>query len=149
MTLFDLAQRLCNEIPERAGPAAHPFILWCQEATTLSATSDEIPWCSAFVNRLAWLLRLPRSKSAAARSWLEVGVALELVEARAAWDIVIFRRGTSSSEVVTLPPTCPKTTIVAEPARTYRGSRALSFSPRLNLVHGFSDALGALLHSRS
>ena len=95
MTLFDLAQRLVGEIHERPGQADHPFILWCLESTPLAGTlHDEIPWCSSWLNRLAWFFRLPRSKSAAARSWLEVGIPVPLTHAFAAWDIVVFSRGT-------------------------------------------------------
>jgi uncharacterized protein (TIGR02594 family) len=93
MTLFDLAQRLVGEVAERPGAEHHPFIVWCHGATTLGESSDEVPWCSSFLNRLAWWLRLPRSKSAAARSWLDVGEAIALEEARAGYDIVVFGRG--------------------------------------------------------
>jgi len=93
MTLFDLAQRLVGEIAERPGKADHPFIVWCHEATSMGAAADEVPWCSSFLNRLAWLLRLPRSRSAAARSWLDVGMAIELDDARPGNDVVVFKRG--------------------------------------------------------
>jgi len=35
--------------------------------------SDETAWCSAFINWLAWDLRLSRSGELDARSWLNVG----------------------------------------------------------------------------
>lgn len=57
--------------------------------------ADEVPWCSAFVNYIAWLLRLPRSKSLLARSWLKVGTPIQLHEAERGWDIVILSRGDS------------------------------------------------------
>jgi uncharacterized protein (TIGR02594 family) len=50
-----------------------------------------VPWCSSFVNAVAWMLRLPRSKSARARSWLNVGYIPE--EPRPGWDIVVMKRG--------------------------------------------------------
>ena len=62
MTLLDLAMRFVGEIQKRPGGADHPFIVWCHESTTMGASPDEVPWCSSFVNRLAWMLRLPRSK---------------------------------------------------------------------------------------
>lgn len=93
MTLLDYALRLVGEVKERPGADHDPFILWCHEATTLRATTDEVAWCSSFVNRCAWHLRLPRSRSAAARSWLDVGVSVELLDARPGWDIVVFKRG--------------------------------------------------------
>src|SRR6266487_3626794 len=55
--------------------------------------SDEVPWCSAFVNFIAWNLRLPRSKSLAARSWLGVGQGIRLEEAVADSDVVVLARG--------------------------------------------------------
>jgi uncharacterized protein (TIGR02594 family) len=54
---------------------------------------DEVPWCSAFVNYIAWLLRLPRSKSLAARSWVNVGTPVPLDSARQGYDVVILSRG--------------------------------------------------------
>ena len=54
---------------------------------------DETPWCSAFVNFVAWILRLPRSKSLLARSWLRIGIPVKLHDARAENDIVILQRG--------------------------------------------------------
>ncbi len=55
---------------------------------------DDVPWCSAFANFIAWLLRLPRSKSLAARSWLAVGTPVPIDKAEAGFDIVILQRGT-------------------------------------------------------
>ncbi len=92
MTAFELAQRFIGELPERPGSLNDPFIVWCLESTGLSG-GDEIPWCSAFVNRIAWLLRLPRSKSALARSWLAVGAAIHLQDALVGYDVVILKRG--------------------------------------------------------
>ena len=93
MTLYQLAERFVGEIVERPGASDHPFIVWCHESCGREDAPDEIPWCSAFLNRLAWLLRLPRSKSAAARSWLTVGVPIALAEARVGSDVVILQRG--------------------------------------------------------
>ena len=57
---------------------------------------DEVPWCSSFVNAICWLLRLPRSKSAAARSWLGIGVAVNVFHARPG-DIIVLARGAPPS----------------------------------------------------
>jgi uncharacterized protein (TIGR02594 family) len=94
MTPFALAQRYVG-IKEMAGNKDHPLILWWLSLCGLGdGTHDETPWCSAFVNGMAWELRLPRSKSAAARSWLGVGLPVRyLTEARPGHDIVIFWRG--------------------------------------------------------
>jgi len=94
MTPFDLAQRFVGEVIEIPGPEHAPFIQWCLEACGYGPEApDETPWCSAFVNRIAWLLRLPRSKSAAARSWLTVGYSVPLEQATTGWDIVVLTRG--------------------------------------------------------
>lgn len=55
--------------------------------------NDEVPWCSAFVNYCCWLLRLPRSKSLMARSWLAVGQPIALDDAQPGFDIAILSRG--------------------------------------------------------
>ena len=95
MTLLDLGMRLVGEIHEIPGAEDSGFIRWCHGATTLGETHDEIPWCSSFINRLAWLLRLPRSKSAMARSWLGVGISIPTEEAMPGWDIVVLSRGSN------------------------------------------------------
>jgi len=48
---------------------------------------------AGFINYVAWLLRLPRSKSLLARSWLTIGEVIELEDAEAGFDVVIFKRG--------------------------------------------------------
>jgi uncharacterized protein (TIGR02594 family) len=91
--LFDLAQRFVGEVAELPGGKHSPFIQWCHECVGLgSDRPDETPWCSSFVNRMAWLLRLPRSKSAAARSWLVTGRPVFLSSAQVG-DVVILTRG--------------------------------------------------------
>ncbi len=96
LTLWQLAERLVGEVKERPGAVHDPFVQWCHESCGLGPESpDETPWCSSFVNRLAWLLRMPRSKSAAARSWLGVGMPVEPSAAIAcANDVVVLQRGT-------------------------------------------------------
>ena len=96
MTLYALAQRFVGEVRELPGASHSPFIQWCFESCGYGPeTPDEVAWCSAFLNRLAWLQRLPRSKSAAARSWLTVGVPIARVDARVG-DVVILSRGSGS-----------------------------------------------------
>lgn len=92
--LYAQAQRFVGEVREIPGANHHsPFIQWCFECCGYGPeTPDEVPWCSAFVNRIAWMLRKPRSKSAAARSWLTVGVPVPLHEAELG-DVVILKRG--------------------------------------------------------
>lgn len=54
---------------------------------------DEVPWCAAFVNYIAWLMRLPRSKSLRARTWLEVGTPVCQRDALIGFTVVILQRG--------------------------------------------------------
>jgi uncharacterized protein (TIGR02594 family) len=106
MTLFECAQRFVGEVQERPGGLDSPFIQWCHESCGLSPdTPDEIPWCSSFLNRLCWQLRLPRSKSARARSWLLVGRVVPLHDDAQIGDVVILRRGgsTAGPEVINAP----------------------------------------------
>jgi len=92
MTPFELAQRYTG-IKERTN-GEHPLIQWWLSLCKYGLdVADEVPWCSAFVNGIAWEFRLPRSYSAAARSWLEVGLPIQLSEARPNNDIVILSRG--------------------------------------------------------
>lgn len=91
--LFRTAQRYVG-VREMPGYADHPFIQWClMSCDTPPSTHDEVPWCSAFINRLAWELRLPRSKSASARSWLAVGSGVRLEDAVVGYDVVVLTRG--------------------------------------------------------
>ena len=106
MTAFDLAQRFVGEIRELPGTAQHPFIQFGHMLCGLGADqADETPWCSSWLNAIAWLLRLPRSKSAAARSWLQVGTAVALEEARPGYDVVVLKRagGTAGPDVLSAP----------------------------------------------
>jgi len=81
-------------ISELSGKKNHPLISWWISLCGFDLdAADEIPWCSAFVNGMAWDLRLARSSSLAARSWLEVGRIIGLNEASPGWDIVVLKRG--------------------------------------------------------
>ena len=98
ITPYDIALRFVGmkEIP---GVGANPAVLAMLRLDDTWPEGDETPWCSAFVNYVAWLLRLPRSKSLAARSWLSVGdviPATGLSSSYAAvrgFDVVILERG--------------------------------------------------------
>lgn len=64
-------------VKERAGEANSPRILEYHATTRLCAENDEVPWCSAF---MCWVfdgLNIDSTHSAAARSWLSWGRALE------------------------------------------------------------------------
>jgi len=97
MTAFELAQRFVGEIKELPGRDDHPFVQWCHMLCGLGANQpDETPWCSSFVNAIAWQLRLPRSKSAAARSWMTIGETVAGINfASVGYDVVVLKRGTN------------------------------------------------------
>ena len=90
LTAFDLAQRFTG-IREVAGPVSNAHILAMLRLDNTWVEGDEIPWCSALVNYICWLLRLPRSKSLAARSWLGVGIPIALEQARPGYDVVVLK----------------------------------------------------------
>lgn len=105
ISAFDLAQRFVG-IKELPGPKDNPFILAMLQLDTPWPPHDEVAWCSAFVNFVCHLLRLPRSKSLAARSWLTVGQAIDLSAAEVGFDVVIVKRGADSApgpEVIQAP----------------------------------------------
>jgi uncharacterized protein (TIGR02594 family) len=91
VSAFRLAERFVG-VKETAGGATTPVILAMLQLDQSWPEGDEVPWCSAFANWIAWLLRLPRSKSLRARSWLGVGKPIGIEEARAENDVVILKR---------------------------------------------------------
>jgi uncharacterized protein (TIGR02594 family) len=86
---LDIAE---NEIgiKEAPGDADNPRILEYAQATSLGAREDAVPWCSAFVNWCMKEANVPRTNSAAARSWLNWGQ--ELVNPRTGC-VVVLKRG--------------------------------------------------------
>lgn len=90
-----IARRFLGQ-KEISGPKSNPLILGMLQHAGQWPTDDSVPWCSAFVWNIAWLLDLPRPEHAAlaARSWLRVGTEVkQLEEANVGFDIVILRRG--------------------------------------------------------
>ena len=65
-------------VKEIAGASAHPQIVAYHATTTLKATSDEVPWCSSFVNWVMAKAKYPITKSAAAKSWATYGQSCSL-----------------------------------------------------------------------
>jgi len=94
ITAFDLAQVFVGT-DEVGGAMDNPQILAMLKLDNKWPQNDEVPWCSAFVNYICKLLRLPRSKSLLARSWLEVGRDVDLKFAQVGFDIVVLQRGAS------------------------------------------------------
>jgi uncharacterized protein (TIGR02594 family) len=88
---FDLAQRFTG-IKEVGGNVDNPQIMAMLKLDAKWPSADEVPWCSAFANYICWLARLPRTKDLRARSWLTIGVGIQLDEAEPG-DIVIIKRG--------------------------------------------------------
>jgi uncharacterized protein (TIGR02594 family) len=92
LSAFDVAQRFVG-LQEIPGPEDNPLVLAMLELDQAGAVKDDVPWCSAFVNYVTWLLQLPRSRSLSARSWLRVGSPVALNEAEAGFDVAIVKRG--------------------------------------------------------
>ena len=100
-TAFEMAQRFIGT-HEVQGKVANPQILSMLRLDHSWPDDDKVPWCSGFMNYICWLLRLPRSKSLLARSWLNVGRVIEPdareheicgEEPEVGFDIVILKRG--------------------------------------------------------
>ncbi len=82
-------------IEEIAGDQHNPEILKYAEETRIKGiTSDEIAWCSTFVNWVAQKAGLQISGKANARSWLNVGTKVTLPEPG---DVVVFWRESPES----------------------------------------------------
>ena len=92
VTAFSLAQVFIGT-EEVGGAMDNPQILAMLRLDNNWPQDDEVPWCSAFVNYICKLLRLPRSKSLLARSWLTVGATVALENAEVGFDIVVLKRG--------------------------------------------------------
>ena len=92
VTAYDIAERFLGT-KEVAGSASNPLVMAMLNLDASWPEGDDVPWCSGFVNWVCWLLRLPRTKSLLARSWLEVGYEIPLDEAKPGFDVVILKRG--------------------------------------------------------
>ena len=100
---FDIAQRFIG-VAEVGGQVENPMIMAMLKLDNSWPEHDEVPWCSAFVNYICWLLRLPRSKSLRARSWLQIGAGIHL-DAAVRGDVVVLKRGKNAPgpEVIEAP----------------------------------------------
>jgi uncharacterized protein (TIGR02594 family) len=97
VTAFAIAQRFVG-VKETPGAASTPIVLAMLRLDQAWPSGDDVAWCSAFVNLIAWLLNLPRSRSLAARSWLAVGQPVTLEAAVAGFDVVVLTRGGSAAQ---------------------------------------------------
>lgn len=92
VTAHSVARRFLG-VEEVEGMTSNPLVLAMLRLDADWPRDDATPWCSAFVNFVAWLLDLPRSKSLAARSWLLVGTPVAIEEAAPGFDVVVLKRG--------------------------------------------------------
>ena len=93
----DLIKTITDElgVKEISGIKANPQILkYAKEAGFADYKSDETAWCSLFANWVADQTGLERSRSLAARSWLNVGIPIDLSEPG---DVVVFWRESRTS----------------------------------------------------
>jgi uncharacterized protein (TIGR02594 family) len=91
ISAFQAASRFIG-VAETKGALDNPQILAMLKLDGAWPEHDEVPWCSAFINYICWLLGLPRSGSLSARSWTDVGEPIQLHEATADSDIVVLSR---------------------------------------------------------
>ena len=91
-SVYRVAQRFIVT-EEMVGSIDSPQVMAMLKLDNEWPQSDEVPWCSAFTNYVAWILRLCRSKDLRARSWLRVGTPIALDQAIADCDVVILKRG--------------------------------------------------------
>lgn len=95
VSAFTVAQRFTG-IQEIPGKRSNPQILAMLRLDDEWPEDDAVPWCSAFLNYVMWILDLPRSRSLRARSWLNVGRPIPLHLAQVGFDVVILSRGSGT-----------------------------------------------------
>jgi len=86
---YEELQLRVQEVP---GASANPRIVEYHQATALKATSDEVPWCAAFVSYCLERSFVTSTHSAAARSYLDWGVGVSVVHPPLG-AIVVLARG--------------------------------------------------------
>ena len=77
-------------VKEIKGKNHNPRILQYHNATSLKASTDEVPWCSSFVNYIVQKSGDKGTESAMARSWEKWG---KEIEKPVPGCIVVFSRG--------------------------------------------------------
>lgn len=91
-TPYEMAEKYIG-IKEVSGTMSNALILAMLKLDNKWPEDDKVPWCSAFMNFIAWNCGLKRTKSLMARSWLEVGYNLFFRNAKKGFDVVILKRG--------------------------------------------------------
>lgn len=81
---------------EILGKENNPRIVWYHSFTTLRATDDETPWCSAFMCAAAFSAAYKSTRSAAAISWELYGEPVNIEDSRAG-DIVVLKRASGGT----------------------------------------------------
>jgi uncharacterized protein (TIGR02594 family) len=80
---------------EYAGDSNNPEVLkYARETGIAGVTTDEVAWCSTFVNWVAHKAGLQKSGKANARSWVDVGTRVTIPEPG---DVVVFWRESPQS----------------------------------------------------
>ncbi len=80
---------------EIVGEKHNPEVLkYAKDTNIAGVTTDEIPWCSTFVNWVSWKAGLQISGKANARSWLNVGTKVTEPEPG---DVVVYWRDSPQS----------------------------------------------------
>lgn len=84
-------------VKERPGARHNARVVqYAKEAGFDEINDDETPWCSIFMNWVAYKSNMERSKSMLARSWQKVGEEIPIFGAKKG-DVVVFWRGSSDS----------------------------------------------------
>jgi uncharacterized protein (TIGR02594 family) len=83
---------------EKPGKVANPRIIEYHAATSLKAKSDEVAWCSSFVNWCMQKAGIAGTRSAAAASWVDWGAP---TSARYGAVVVIYNAGAANSRLST------------------------------------------------
>lgn len=78
-------------VKEIYGNGSNPRIIEYHQTCSLKATSDAIPWCSAFLNFCITQSGLQGTNSAAAISWMQWGEAIPLAQGEPG-DVAVFAR---------------------------------------------------------
>ena len=92
-TPFDIArQELALGVEAVAGPGSNPRILLYHRHTSLKATSDDVAWCSSFVNYCVDTAGLIGTHSAGARSWHDDAWGTDVTADPREGDIAVFSR---------------------------------------------------------
>ena len=138
VTAYSMAERFLGtrELPGRQMVSSQ--VLAMLQLDVSWPKDDDVPWCSAFVNYICWLLDLPRSKSLRARSWLAIGRPVELDEAERGFDVVVLSRG----------PNPPGPEVIEAPGHVgfYAEYYRLIDAPEVHLLGGNQDDSVSIKH---